>query len=174
MPKNLFQEIVFTVLMVLVMVFGMITYNVALSTGTLDGSTFLTALGELYVMAPIAFVLEFFVVGKLARKLAFSVMRPTDRPQFITYAISICICCIMCPVMSLIATLLFNEPSVYTWLRTWVCNFPMAIFYQLFYCGPFVRLVFRTLFRVNKKADAKQVEHGHAEGHATAPAGEVA
>jgi hypothetical protein len=113
-------------------------------------------------------------VGKLARKLAFSVMRPTDRPQFITYAISICICCIMCPVMSLIATLLFNEPSVYTWLRTWVCNFPMAIFYQLFYCGPFVRLVFRTLFRVNKKADAKQAEHRHAEGHATAPAGEVA
>ena len=99
-------------------------------------------------MAPIAFVLEFFVVGKIARKLAFTVMRPDDRPQFITYAISICICCIMCPVMSLIAVILFKETKSFgVWVQTWAMNFPMAILYQLFYCGPFVRLIFRTIFR---------------------------
>ena len=62
-----------------------------------------------HVIVETARGIEFFVVGRIARGLAFSVMRPDDRPQFITYAISICICCIMCPVMSLIATILFKE-----------------------------------------------------------------
>jgi hypothetical protein len=151
MPKNKFQDVVFTAIMAIVMVYGMIVYNVALNTGEVTGMTFFAALHELWFMAPIAFILEFFVVGGIARKLAFSVMNPaTDRPQFITYAISICICCIMCPVMSLIATLLFKEASFGMWVKTWAMNFPMAICYQMFYCGPFVRLVFRTIFRDKK------------------------
>lgn len=148
MPKNKFEDVIFTAVMAIVMVYGMIVYNVALNTGgTVRGFTFLAAVHELVFMAPIAFVLEFFVVSKLAGMLAFKIMKPTDRPQFITYAISICICCIMCPVMSLIATVLFKEPSFGTWIRTWAMNFPMAICYQMFYCGPFVRLIFRLIFR---------------------------
>lgn len=115
--------------------------------------TFLSALHELPIMIPVAFVLEFFIVGKIARYLAFKVMKPTDRPQFITYAISICICCIMCPIMSLVATILFKTPSFGTWIQTWGLNFPMAICYQMFYCGPLVRLIFRLIFE--RKKDAK-------------------
>ena len=96
MPKNKFQDVVFTAIMATVMVYGMIAYNVALNMGGVSGETFLAAFHEMPIMAPIAFVLEFFVVGKIARGLAFQVMTPQDRPQFITYAISICICCIMC------------------------------------------------------------------------------
>jgi hypothetical protein len=152
MPKNKFQDVVLTAIMAIIMVYGMIVYNVALNTGGVSGSTFLAALHELPIMAPIAFILEFFIVGKLARKLAFTVVRPTDRPQFITYAISICICCIMCPVMSLIATILFKEDKSFgTWVQTWGMNFPMAILYQMFYCGPLVRLIFRTIFREKKE-----------------------
>jgi hypothetical protein len=148
MPKNKLQDVVFTAIMAVIMVYGMIVYNVALNTGSVRGFTFLAALQELYIMAPIAFILEFFIVGKIARMLAFTVMQPTDKPQFITYAISICICCIMCPVMSLIATFLFkSEPSFGTWIQTWAMNFPMAICYQMFYCGPLVRLIFRLIFR---------------------------
>lgn len=155
MPKNQFQDVVFTIIMATVMVYGMVVYNVALNTGGVTGQSFLLALHELPVMVPIAFVLEFFVVGRIARGLVFSVMRPDDRPQFITYAISICICCIMCPVMSLIATILFKENQSFgTWIRTWAMNFPMAICYQMFYCGPFVRLVFRTIFR-EKQSEAQ-------------------
>jgi hypothetical protein len=147
MPKNKFQDVVYTAIMAIIMVYGMIVYNVALNTGGVSGFTFLAALNELWIMAPIAFILEFFIVGKIAKKLAFTVVQPTDRPQFITYAISICICCIMCPTMSLIATFLFKEPSFGTWVQTWAMNFPMAICYQMFYCGPFVRLIFRTIFK---------------------------
>ena len=151
MPKNKFQDVVFTAMMAAIMVYGMIVYNVALNMGGVSGETFLAALHELPIMAPIAFVLEFFVVGKLARMLAFTVIRPDDRPQFITYAISICICCIMCPVMSLIATILFKDTKTFgTFIQTWGMNFPMAILYQMFYCGPLVRLIFRCIFRENK------------------------
>lgn len=147
MPRTKFQEIIFTVIMATFMVYGMVVYNVALNTGDVTGTTFLIALHELPIMVPIAFVLEFFLVGKIAGFLAFKVMNPQDKPQFITYAISINICCIMCPVMSLIATFLFKEPSFGTWIRTWAFNFPMALCWQLFYCGPLVRLIFRTIFR---------------------------
>lgn len=153
MPKNKFEEVIFTIIMATVMVYGMVVYNVALNMGGVTNQTFLIALRELPIMVPIAFVLEFFIVGKIAGMLAFKVMRPTDRPQFIIYAISICICicCIMCPTMSLIAMFLFKDNHSFgTWIQTWGMNFPMAILYQLFCCGPFVRLIFCTIFRRKK------------------------
>ena len=158
MPKTLVQRIVFTIIMATLMVYGMIVYNVALNTGGVSNQTFLLALHELPIMLPIAFVLEFFVVEKLAARLAFSFMRPTDRPQFITYAMSMMIVCIMCPVMSLIATLLFQEPSFGTWVHTFGCNFPMAFFWQLFYCGPLSRLIFRTLLKKQLEKEAQPVQ----------------
>lgn len=89
MPKTLPQRIVFTIVMATIMVYGMIVYNVALNTGGVTNATFGMALHEMPIMVPVAFVLEFFVVEKLATALAFTFMRPTDRPQFITYAISL-------------------------------------------------------------------------------------
>ena len=134
------------------MVYGMIVYNIALNTGVVRGITFAAATHELIIMMPIAFVLELFVVGKIAAKLTFSVMRPTDRPQFITYMMSVCICGIMCPIMSLIATFLFNDaPSFGMWIKVWALNFPMAICYQMLYCGPLARAIFRLVFRRGAK-----------------------
>ena len=148
MPKTKFEDAIYTIIMATIMVYGMIVYNVALNTGGVSGQTFLLATHEMIIMVPVAFVLEFFIVRKIAQKLAFTVMKPTDRPQFITYAISICICCIMCPLMSLVATILFKDTKTFaTWVQTWAMNFPMAICYQMFYCGPLVRLIFRAIFR---------------------------
>ena len=124
MPKTLLEKVVFTIVMATIMVYGMIVYNVAL--------------------------LEFFVVEKLATALAFTFMRPTDRPQFITYAISLMIVAIMCPVMSLVATVLFKEPSFGMWVHTWGCNMPMALCWQMLYCGPLSRFIFRLVFRRGK------------------------
>ena len=151
MPKTKFQDAVFTIIMATIMVYGMVVYNVALNTGGVSGQTFILALHELPIMVPIAFILEFFIVEKIAARLAFTVMTPEDKPQFITYAISICICCIMCPIMSLIAMILFKDTKDFpTWIQTWGMNFPMAILYQMFYCGPLVRLIFRAIFREKK------------------------
>ena len=148
MPKTLPERIFFTIVMAAIMVYGMIVYNVALNTNGVTNATFVMALHEMPIMVPVAFVLEFFVVEKLATKLAFLFMRPIDRPQFITYAISFCICAMMCPIMSLIATILFKDnPSFATFIQTWGMNLPAAFLWQFCYCGPFVRLVFRTIFR---------------------------
>ena len=47
MPKNLVQSVVFGVLMVVVMVYFMICYNIAMDMGGLTPSVFILALGEL-------------------------------------------------------------------------------------------------------------------------------
>ena len=154
MPKTLPEKIIFTIITAAIMVYGMIVYNVALATGGVTNATFGMALHEMPIMVPVAFVLEFFVVEKLATALAFTFMKPTDRPQFITYAISLMIVCIMCPVMSLVATLLFKEPSFGTWVHTWGCNMPMALCWQMLYCGPLSRAIFRLLFRRGEKKAA--------------------
>ena len=152
MPKTKLQNVVFTAIMAIFMVYGMIVYNVALNTGGVHGETFLLALHELYIMAPIAFLLEFFVVDKIAHRLAFTFVSPEQCPQFIPYAISWCICCVMCPIMSLIATILFQEQHTFAvWVQTWGMNLPCALLWQLCYCGPLVRLIFRTIFREKKQ-----------------------
>ncbi len=152
MPKTKLQNVVFTAIMAIFMVYGMIVYNVALNTGGVHGETFLLALHELYIMAPIAFLLEFFVVDKVAHRLAFTFVSPEQCPQFIPYAISWCICCVMCPIMSLIATILFKEQHTFAvWVQTWGMNLPCALLWQLCYCGPLVRLIFRTIFREKKQ-----------------------
>ncbi len=149
--QSLLRRVIFTIVMAAVMVYGMIVYNVALATDGVTGQTFVMALGEMKIMVPIAFILEFFAVEKIATMLAFRVVKPTDRPVVITYGITIMIICIMCPVMSLAATLLFKERTFAAWIQTWGMNMPMALCWMLFYCGPFVRLIFRLYDRAAGK-----------------------
>lgn len=56
----------------------------------------------------------------------------------------------MCPMMSLIATFLFKEPSLGTFAQTWALNLPAAYAMQFIIAGPLVRLLFRFLFRRKK------------------------
>ena len=159
MPKTLFQDIVYTAIMASIMVYGMIVYNIVTSTGGLSGGIFLAALFELPIMIPVAFVLEILVVGRLSKKTAFTIVRRINKPQFTGYVISFCICMMMCPVMSLIATILFKDPSPIIWAKAWILNLPMALLYQFFFCGPLVRFVFRKLFPEKPSADTELSGH---------------
>lgn len=154
MPKTKLENVIFTVVMAFVMVYGMICYNISLNLGHCTNAVFLMAFGELRIMWPVAVILELFVAGKLAPMLAFSFMRPTDRPAFITYAISFCICALMCPMMSLIATFLFKTPSFGTFAQTWALNLPAAYVMQFIVAGPLVRFLFRLAFRRGEKPAA--------------------
>ena len=149
MPKTKFQNVIFTLLMSFLMVYAMICYNISLNIGGMTNQVFLLAFQEMLIMWPAAFLLEFFLVDNLAHKLAFRMVTPQDRPIVITLAISVMIICIMCPTMSFLATLLFKKAGsqfVAVWLQTTFLNFPVAFFWQLMYCGPFIRLIFRCLF----------------------------
>ena len=151
MPKSLLQEIVFTVLMVFVMVYAMICYNIALNIGAMTNEVFLLAFHELYIMGPIAFVLDFFLVGFLAKKITFRIFNPQrDNPFFIILGISAVSVLFMCPLMSLFATLLFKDAGsefVAVWFQTTIFNFPMALCWQIFFAGPVVRRLFALLLK---------------------------
>ena len=65
MPKTKFQEVIFTIIMVFVMVYAMICYNIVLNTGTMTNETFLLAFHELTFMGPIAFILDQHIFSPL-------------------------------------------------------------------------------------------------------------
>ena len=156
MPKTKFQEVIFTIMMVFVMVYAMICYNIALNIGGLNTSVFLSAFHEFVIMAPVAFVLDFFFVGHIAKRTAFRIVNPEkENPFHLVIAISVVSVAWMCPLMSLVATILFKDAGsqfIAVWLQTIALNFPMAFFWQMLYAGPFVRFLFRQIFREKEKA----------------------
>ena len=70
MPQTKKQEIVYTVMMVCVMVYGMVCYNIALDVGGMQNFIFLAAFSELPIMGVIAFLLDTFLVGPAAMRVA--------------------------------------------------------------------------------------------------------
>lgn len=68
MPKTKLQNIAFTILMVIVMVYAMVCYNMAIAMGGMNNKIFLLAFQELPIMGVIAFLLEFLVVERLVKK----------------------------------------------------------------------------------------------------------
>lgn len=110
MPKNKFQDVIFTIIMVFVMVYTMICYNIALNVGGMNNQVFLNAFHELVIMGPIAFILDFFLIGPFAKKKAFSIVNlERDNNFHLVIAISVESIIGMCPLMSLAATLLFKN-----------------------------------------------------------------
>ena len=77
MPKNKFQDVVFTIIMAAIMVYGMVVYNIALNTGIVDGTTFIAALHELPIMVPVAFILDSWKAGKAAGIYCYEANRQT-------------------------------------------------------------------------------------------------
>ncbi len=151
MPKTQFQEIIFTIMMVFVMVYAMICYNISLETGGLSYRVFSAAFHELLIMGPAAFILDFFFVGRIVHKTAFRLVNPKkENPFHLVMAISALSVAWMCPLMSLLATLLFKHAGsnlLPVLLQTAAFNFPMAFFWQIFYAGPLVRFLFRRIFK---------------------------
>ena len=162
MPTTKFENFIFTVIMAFIMVYAMICYNIALNIGGLKDQVFLMAFGELKIMWPVAIILEMFVMERPVLFLTKRVITP-DMP-FIWILLIRCslTVCLMCPAMSLVATILFKDFStagfVSVWLQTAAMNFPMALAWQIFFGGPLGRLCFRLLFRrgedrnVNRKS----------------------
>ena len=154
MPQTKKQEIVYTVMMVCVMV----CYNIALDVGGMQNFIFLAAFSELPIMGVIAFLLDTFLVGPAAMRVATGWFTPgKDKQVFLIMAISCLSAWMMCPLMSFFATLFFKHAGnqfIAVWLQTTFMNFPVAFFWQLIYAGPIVRFIFRHIFP--EKEDSKE------------------
>ena len=153
MPKTKSQKILFSILMSFAMVYGMEVYNGAIKNKGLNNSSFLLPVGELVLLMLTVVVLETLIGGPLARRIAFTkIVNPQkDKPLLVILAVQTMTVCVMCPMMSLMATLVFkggfSSQIVATWIQTVAVNFPMAFCWQIFIAGPLVRLTVRTVFR---------------------------
>lgn len=150
MPRTKFQDLIFTIIMVLSMVYCMTLYNLALDKG-FSGGSFFAALKAMWPEAAAAFIIQRYLVGPRVRKLVTGSFQPgTDKPIFILMTTAGLTVAFMAPIVTLFATLLhngFTSQFPVLWLSRLAINFPFALCVQLFYVGPFVRFVFRTVFK---------------------------
>lgn len=167
MPKNKFQDVVFTVIMASLMVYCMVAYNIVLNTGSLQNWVFGAVFNEWPIMTLIAIALELVFVGSLAKMVAFRLVDPRKAgPTPIMLAISAASTWLMCPLMSFFATLLFkdshNAQFFAIWVQTTVMNFPMALMVQFFFAGPITRRIFGAIFREKntESVPAAQADRG--------------
>ena len=159
MPTTKLQRMVFAFLTVIITVHLFVFYNLAIAMGGMSNRVFAASRGIIAIEFGFAFLLEILIVGRLAEKLAFRVVNPAeDKPYIVTTAVICATVCIMCPVMSLIATIVYDGITVEflaQWMQKIVYNLPFAFFTQLFFIQPFVRRVFRMLFKRQLDAQAR-------------------
>lgn len=109
----------------------------------------------------LAYTLEIFMGSPCSFKLACKVFDPREtHPVLFESAIICATVGLMCPAMSFLAAILYYpyqymDFNIFTFLANWlelICyNFPFAFFTQLFFIQPFIRTVFKLVFRRNEK-----------------------
>ena len=149
MPKTRMQSLFFTAVTAWLMVYGMTIYNMVLSGTAFTNYTFLLALRSMWVEYVIIFLCAYFISPHLAKRCAFRVVQPGDRPIFIILSIQVFTVVFQVALASILGTVKgygFTELFLPNYLRTYCLNFLMAMPLQLFLAGPLARLIFRRLF----------------------------
>ncbi|MBR4318710.1 MAG: hypothetical protein IKP69_01505 [Oscillospiraceae bacterium] len=108
----------------------------------------------------LAYTLEVTMGSPCSFKLACKVFNPKEtNPVLFETAIICATVGLMCPAMSFIAAILyypysyidFNLITLFAnWLKLVCYNFPFAFFSQLFFIQPFIRTIFKLVFRRNE------------------------
>ncbi len=170
MPKNNFQKTVFGLLMSYIMAYGMEVYNIAIKMGfnlkpgglsSMTNAVFSEALKEASFMGLIVFIFSSLYGNRCGAAFANKHCREgRDNPYFYCIMRQAGTVAVMCPSMSLIASILFsviaggepvyNLPAI--WVGTVIKNFPMAFFWNMFAAAPLTRAVFSILFKERKKS----------------------
>jgi len=143
MPKTKAQKAVFTLLMAIMMVYGMETYNHLLQSGPAIAD-FTLPFVELVGFVCCVIVLQELIAGRLARRIARCfVDEESAKKTVMILAVQIATVVLMCPMMSAVATVIFKQaiaaPFVVKWIQTLALNLPMAFCWQLLVAGPCVR-----------------------------------
>lgn len=177
MPRNAFQRMIFALITVIITVHAYVFYSLYVVNGSilmevtgqhsvLDA---INAQGGVYMigrMCPIwavvvlefilAFALENLMGSPCSFKLACKVFDPrSTHPVLFETAIICATAGLMCPAMSFIAAFLYYPyyagfsllTALANFLKLVCFNFPFAVLSQLFFIQPFVRTVFKFLFR---------------------------
>lgn len=168
MPQSKFQKLMFALITVIITVPCFVFYCSSYEAGGFN----VDVIKQSWIFIPIEFVLayvcEILIGSPLSTKLAFKTINPKkNNPTIVETAIICATVGIMCPLMSFLATILYNgilevglgDGSLNNfiinfipfWLQKVVLNFPFALLSQLFFIQPLTRAIFKALFIRNKK-----------------------
>ena len=164
MPKNKVQGFIFGVIMSYAMAYGMEIYNVAIKLGvnlTAGGFSNMTnlifweALKEASYMGLLVLLFSNLWGNRIGASFASKHCDPSkDSPYICQLLRQAGTVAVMCPTMSLVASILFNIilggtplsqlPAI--WVGTFFKNFPMAFFWNMFAAAPFTHWLFKKIF----------------------------
>lgn len=164
MPKNKTQGIIFGIIMSYAMAYGMEVYNVAVKEGVdlaaggfsnMTNIVFRDALIEALYMGVFVFIFSNLWGNWIGAAFAARHCDPEkDNPYICQLLRQAGTVAIMCPTMSLAASILFNVilagaplaqlPAI--WIGTLLKNFPMAFFWNMFAAAPFTHWLFGKIY----------------------------
>lgn len=165
MPKTKFQGIIFGIIMSYSMAIGMEVYNIAFKMGfpmqpggfsSMTNAVFPAALMEASYMGVFVFIFSNLWGNRFGAAFAVKHTDMTkDNHYFCMLMRQAGTIAVMCPTMSMVASILFNVilagqpvsqlPAI--WVGTVIKNFPMAFFWNMFAAAPFTRWLFGKILR---------------------------
>lgn len=144
------QKFIFTLMMCFGMVLGMTIYNMLLNEG-FHPQFFTNLLKDFWLGFIVALLLDIFIVGKLAKPIAFKIVKPNKETKQIKIILAISSCMVVGMVlfMSLYGAIVavgFGPMTLKIYPLCVVRNFIMALPLNLLIVSPLVRFSFGKLF----------------------------
>lgn len=148
MPQTKRETVFFTAITAWMMVYVMTLYNTALAMGSFTNATFFIALKEMWAEYVIIALLAYFLSAHLAKRCAFKIVRPDDRPILIVLSIQTFTVIWQVAFASILGVYHgygFTANFVPDYLATYCKNFILALPLQLIFVGPLARWIFRNV-----------------------------
>jgi hypothetical protein len=160
MPTTKKEDFYFGLMMCSGMVVFMTLYN--LIANGLIGTTPLKGIIIQFVLGfIIAFLLELFIVGPVAKKIAFSLPYDKSKKLYVILSLSLCMVCGMVLSMSLFglgtayfANSLMSESLLASYFSIVLKNFIFALPLQLLIVGPLVRFLFAKIIASKRTTES--------------------
>lgn len=149
--QNTLVKNAFPVSMALLMCYGMELYNHLLMGMGFSVATLLSPFSELIPMAVAVVVIERLIGGRMVSALLARIGDPEKLRIPYGVLVGTVTCIVMCPMMSMVATLVFKHPTVATvapiWFATFLRNLPFALAWALIVARPISGAVVERLTR---------------------------
>lgn len=152
MGQTKLQKFIFTLMMCFCMVLGMTIYNMILNEG-FHSNLLNNLLKEFWLGFMVALLLDIFIVGKLAKPIAFKIVKPNKETKQIKIILAISSCMVIGMVlfMSMFGAIIaagFNIDALKLYPLCIVRNFVVALPLNLLIVSPMVRFSFNKIFPV--------------------------
>lgn len=150
MGETKLQKFIFTLMMCFFMVLGMTIYNMILNEG-FHPQFFNNLLKDFWLGFFVALLLDIFIIGKIAKPIAFKILNPTKTTKQIKVILTISTCMVvgMVLLMSMYGAIVavgFNSTALKIYPLCIARNFIVALPLNLLIVSPLVRMSFNKLF----------------------------